>query len=208
MRIALTTIVLLVLMPLVTTAGQSTQRLYRWVDFDGIVHFGDSVPPEYMELERQIVNEYGVIVGVLSARKTEEELAEDERQRQLSIAKAIQVRADQALLATYLSVDEIEMHRDRRVELFHAQSRVTELYVSNLKRRLQSLHKEASRYRPYSEDPDAKTIEPELAEDIATTEDTIERHQANLERFLEDEQDVVNRFDGDINRFKRLKGLN
>ena len=46
--------------------------------------------------------------------------------------KELQMRADRALLATYQNVDEIVMHRDRRVELFQAQSRVTELYLRNL----------------------------------------------------------------------------
>ena len=65
-----------------------------------------------------------------------------------------------------------------------------------------------SRYRPYSDDPAAERIDPDLAGDISTTEDTIQRHQANLEQFQEDAMDVVARFDGDINRFKKLKGLN
>ena len=59
----------------------------------------------------------------------------------------LQKRQDQALLATYLSVDEIIMHRDRRVELFQAQSRVTELYLRNLQRRLDNLRSEASRFQ-------------------------------------------------------------
>ena len=113
-----------------------------------------------------------------------------------------------ALLATYLSVDEILLHRDRRVELFQAQARVTELYLSNLKRRLDKLEEEASRYRPYSDDPVAEMIDPDLAGDLVTTKDTIERHQANLQRFHDDEQNIVARFDGDIDRFKILKGLN
>ena len=208
MRILLTTAVLLTLVPLAAPAAEKTQRMYRWVDSEGIVHFGDSIPAEYMDLERQIVNEFGVTVGILRAKRTEEEIAAEKRQRELDIQEAVQARKDQALLSTYLSVDEIKLHRDRRVELFQAQTRVTELYLSNLRRRLESLQIEASRYQPYSDDPEAKQVDPELVVDITTTKDTIARHQANLERFQEDAQNVVARFDGDINRFKKLKGLN
>ena len=88
--------------------------------------------------------------------------------------KELQLRADKALLATYLSVEEIVMHRDRRIELFQAQSRVTELYLRNLERRLTRLKHEAAKYRPYSDDP---------------------------------ERQMFTRFEGDINRFKALKGL-
>jgi len=184
------------------------QQLYRWVDENGEVHFGDSIPAEYSEIERQVVNEHGITVDVLHAKKTDEELAEEARRAEVERDIELQRRADQALLATYLSVDEIIMHRDRRVELFQAQARVTELYLKNLQGRLDVLEKEASRYRPYSSDPDAPMIEPDLANDLAATRETVERHQENLRRFRQDEQSIVARFDGDIDRFRRLKGLN
>ena len=141
MRIFLATVALLTLVPLAAPGAEGL--LYRWVDNEGLVHFGDSIPAEYMDLERQIVNEYGVTVGVLRAKRTGEEIAENKRQEKIEVERAIQNRMDEALLATYLSVDEIVLHRDRRVELFLTQSRVTELYLTNLKRQLGSLHKEA-----------------------------------------------------------------
>lgn len=184
------------------------QQLYRWVDENGEVHFGDSIPAEYSEIERQVVNEHGITVDVLHAKKTDEELAEEARLAELERDMELQRRADQALLATYLSVDEIIMHRDRRVELFQAQARVTELYLKNLQGRLDLLLKEASKYRPHNSDPDAPMIEPDLANDLAATRETIERHEENLRRFQQDEQSIVARFDGDIDRFRQLKGLN
>ena len=202
------TIALLLLLPLAASATEKGQKLYRWVDSDGVVHFGDSIPAEYTDLERHVVNNHGITVDVMRAKRTEEEIAEERRQEELRIARDVQRRQDQALLATYLSIDEIVLHRDRRVELFQAQARVTELYLSNLKRRLDSLEEEASLYRPYSVDPDAEMIDPDLAGDLVTTKDTIERHQANLQRFHDDEQNILARFDGDINRFRKLKGLN
>jgi Domain of unknown function (DUF4124) len=188
--------------------ADTAQKLYRWVDKDGVVHYGDSVPPEYAEVEKQVLNEAGVTVGVLQGKKTPEEIAEEKRQEELRMQRELQRRADQALLATYLSIDEIEMHRDRRVELFQAQARVTELYLRNLQRRLISLQEEASAFQPYSTDPDAPMIDPDLADDMNETRATIERHEANLQRFRDDEQNIVARFDHDIDRFKALKGLN
>jgi len=208
MKNLFSTIALLVLLPLAASATEKAQKLYRWVDSDGVVHFGDSIPAEYTDLERHVVNNHGITVDVMRAKRTEEEIAEERRQDNLRIARELQRRQDQALLATYLSIDEIVLHRDRRVELFQAQARVTELYLSNLKRRLDSLEEEASLYRPYSVDPDAEMIDPELAGDLVTTKDTIERHQANLKRFHDDEQNILARFDGDIDRFRKLKGLN
>ena len=193
------------------TAGAAVaqdHKLYRWVDEDGVVHYGDSIPARYAEVERQVVNEHGITVDVMRAKKTEAEIAEEARLDELRAEAELQRRRDQALLATYLTIEEIEMHRDRRVELFKAQARVTELYLRNLNRRMDSLREEAARFRPYSEDPDAPMIEPDLADDIQTTKETIARHEENLRKYETDERSIVARFGGDIDRFKELKGLN
>ena len=209
MKKSLAAAFLLLAVPMLA-AGQAAnqQKLYRWVDSEGVVHFGDSIPAEYAEIERQVVNDHGITMEVMRAKRTAEEIAEEQRQDELRMQAELQKRQDQALLATYLTVDEILMHRDRRVELFQAQARVTELYLKNLQRRLDSLQEEANKYQPYSDDPDAELIDPDLANDMESTRETIERHRDNLERFKDDENNIVARFDGDINRFKKLKGLN
>ncbi len=187
--------------------ADESQRLYRWVDKDGVVHYGDSIPPEYAELPKEVVNDHGVTVENLAGKKTAEQIEAERLEAERQMAIELQRRADQALLATYLSVDEILMHRDRRVELFQAQSRVTELYLRNLQRRLASLRDEASDFSPYSEDPDAPMIADELAEELRVTKATIERHERNLEKYQADKQQIIARFDGDVTRFKKLKGI-
>jgi Domain of unknown function (DUF4124) len=191
-----------------TGAGGREGTVYRWVDEDGIVHYDDSVPPEYAEQNKDILTDDGVKVGSIRGRKTAEELAAEREAAELQAQKDLQLRADKALLATYLTVDEIRLHRDRRVELFQAQSRVTELFLSNLENRLKKLEREASRYQPYSGNPDAAMIDPELVSEISETKTIIGRHEANLRKFVSDEQSIVARFEGDINRFKALKGIN
>ena len=123
------------------------------------------------------------------------------------IAQELQQRADQALPNTYLTVEEIVMHRDRRVELYQAQSKVTELYLRNLGRRLESIRTEASRYQPYSQDPNAPMIPDDLAEDLRETKDTIARHEHNLKKYERNERQIIERFDRDISRFRILKGI-
>ncbi|MEX2126555.1 MAG: DUF4124 domain-containing protein [Woeseia sp.] len=206
MRILLLTAAMLFALPQ-AAAGAEDQKLYRWVDKEGNVHYGDSIPAEYAEVDKQVVNEHGVTLGILRGKKSDEEIAAEKHEEELRGERELRRRQDQALLATYLSIDEIVMHRDRRVELFQAQSRVTELYLRNLQKRLDTLEQEASRFLPYSEDPDSAMIDPALAADMATTRETIARHEQNLQRFQKDEQNIVARFDGDITRFKSLKGL-
>ena len=99
------------------------------------------------------------------------------------------------------------MHRNRRIELFQAQSNVTELYLSNLSRRLELIRKDAANYKPYSENSDAPMIPSEMAADLKKTKDTIGRHEENLKKFKADEAEINARFAADIERFKILKGI-
>ncbi|MDH3552906.1 MAG: hypothetical protein OER22_09870, partial [Gammaproteobacteria bacterium] len=81
------------------------------------------------------------------------------------------------------------------------------LYLRNLRRRLDKLKSEAGRYKPYSSDPGAPTIDPDLVEEISDTEDAIARHEANLTKYQDEEKKIKDRFELDINRFMSLKGL-
>lgn len=197
---------LLLLVPLAASADNA--KVYKWTDENGVVHFGDSIPARYAELPKEVVNDYGVTVDNLEGKKTPEQIEAERIEKERLQAIELQRRADQALLATYLSVDEILMHRDRRVELFQAQARVTELYLSNLQRRLQKLRLDASNFQPYSEDPDAPMIDAELASELQKTKEIIQRHERNLQKFQADERQIIARFEGDIDRFKVLRGIN
>ena len=205
MRSRVTACAVLLLLPLIAGAQQRTS--YTWVDDEGVRHYGDKIPAEVADKMKSIINEHGVVVGTIEGKKTEEELAAEQVAKRLEVQKELQMRADRALLATYQNIDEIEMHRDRRIELFQAQSRVTELYLRNLDRRLLQLKEESKKFRPYSSDPSAPMVEPKLIREIQETESTIARHQKNLERYQQDEADIIQRFDGDIHRFRDLKGL-
>ncbi len=202
---------LIVIAALVALASQAhardEQKVYKWTDEDGNVYYGDSIPAEYAERPKEVLNDQGVAVEELAGKKTKEQLEQERLENERRVAQELQLRADRALLATYLSVEEIEMHRDRRVELFQAQSRVTELYLKNLERRLESLRSEASNYQPYSDSPNAPMIDDGLAADLRETKDTIARHERNLEKYDADRKQIIERFNNDIARFKRLKGI-
>jgi hypothetical protein len=206
MRLNVFCIALCLLVPLAATAQQQRET-YSWVDDEGIRHYGDSIPAEYADKPKQVVNEHGVTVGHIEGKKTEEQIAAEKLAAELEMRRELQRRADQALLSTYINVEEIEMHRDRRIELFQAQARVTELYLRNLRRRLNQLKGAAGRFKPYSSNPEAAMIDPSLVEEIDETTGAIERHETNLKKYRSDEEQIRARFERDIQRFITLKGL-
>ncbi|WP_405235173.1 DUF4124 domain-containing protein [Lentisalinibacter orientalis] len=190
---------------LLTGAGEE-RRTYSWTDDEGVTHYGDKVPPEYRDQKKRILNEQGVTVGVIEGKKTPEELALEAKRREMEAEKEKRRRADKVLLSTYLSVEELEMHRDRRLELLRAQQKVAELYLRNLRRRMVSLQEEAGNYKPYTMDPDAEMIPPDLAEDLSDTKDRINRQEAQLAEHRREADQLEQKFAQDISRFRALKG--
>lgn len=188
--------------------ADAAETVYRWVDENGVVHFGDSVPAEYAEQEKLILNEQGVEVGRIAGKATPEELAALRAAQEAEAEKERARRADRALLATYLSIGEIKRHRDRRVELLDAQAKVTELYLTNLRKRLESLLEEASAFKPYTVDPDAPMIRPALADDIKRTKDGILKYEERLAEHRREADDLRQDFQVAINRYAELTAAN
>ena len=188
----------------------TTTKLYRWTDEKGVVHYGDSVPPEYAKQDRNVLNNQGVNVGFEQGELTPEQRAEKERQAAAAAEAQAQreeaARRDKTLLATYISVSDIEDLRNRRLELLEGQIKVTELYLANLRKRLVTLQDEASNYRPYSTRENAPQVPENLATDISRTVGSINLYEQTLSRTRTDQETVRNSFDSDIRRFKELKG--
>lgn len=107
--------------------GQATAsgKVYRWVDENGVVHFGDAIPPEYSRDRHDVVDERGRRTTVHEEKTPAPAPASDQR--------------DRALLATYGSVAEIEALRDRRVGYLESQNAVAEDRLRNLHVRQQEL---------------------------------------------------------------------
>ena len=190
------------------TSGQA--QTYRWVDDDGVVHYGDRVPPQYADRDRDLLNTQGVRVGVQEGVLTDEERKEQARraaaEQATRDARVADARRDQVLLDTYLSVEEIERLRDRRLELLEAQIKVTEHYLGNLRKRLERLKREASDYRPYSDNPDAPEVPEALGLELSQTIASISLYEQTLARSRTEQDELATAFASDIARFEELKG--
>jgi hypothetical protein len=187
-------------------------NVYRWVDKDGRVHFGDHVPPEYSKNERQVLNEQGVSIRVLPKELNAEELAAKAIEDQAIETERLRAeqfkRRDRVLLSTYLSVDEIKALRNRRKELLDGRIRVTELYLNNLRSKLVNLQEDASNFRPYNSDPDAPPIHDWLAKELANTLNSIFVYEKTLDDTRTKQVELVAKFEADIDRFRALKNMN
>ncbi len=193
-------------------ATATAAKLYRWVDESGEVHFGDRVPPEEVKLDREVLNEHGVTVKVLSHEMSEDEQVAQKRQQAIDAAEQKRLRdanqRDIVLLNTYLSIEEIEALRNRRKELLEGQIRVTEVYLTNLRSKLTKLQTAASRFQPYNPDPNAPPINSRLAKELSNTLKSILVYEQTLVETREKKTQLVAKFDTDIDRYRHLRGLN
>lgn len=146
------------------------QRVYRWVDENGVVHFGDAIPPEYSKERHDVLDRTGVRTTV-----HEEKAASDTPERS---------DRDRALLATYGSVAEIEAVRDRRAGYLDQQNEVAEDRLRGLKQRQQELDGNPAAVNELA------TVEQRIREYDAE----IERRTAEIERIRDQFDDDIVRY--------------
>ena len=183
------------------------KKLYRWVDKNGQVHYGDSVPAEYAEQDREVLNRQGVPVGreegtvtpeEAAAKAVSDKAARDEQKRKLR---------DRVLLQTYQSVQELEILRDNRLDLVDAQLTIQEQSLSNLRAQRAQIERMAARYAPANTAADAQPLPDELAADLDRSASDIQTQESNLVRRREERENIRKTFEADIERYKELRAV-
>jgi hypothetical protein len=174
---------------------------YRWVDEQGVVHYGDSVPPQYAEKERAILNNQGVVVGRLDAQKTPQQIDAETRVRDESLK---QKQHDSFLVTTYTSVKDIEALRDVRLDQLEGQRVAAEQYVDNLRSRLTTLQTRAKLFRPYAERANSRKMPDDLAEDVVRTLNELRTQSGVLVAKGEEISALRAKFQTDIERYREL----
>ena len=190
--------------PKSSTPSNSGRVLYKWVDKDGVTHYGDHVPPEYATQEQHVLNSQGYEIKHLDAQKSAEQEAAEE-QKKLD-AEQRQLR-DKNLLSTYASVQEIERLRDQRLTLVADQIKVTNQFLETLNGRMKKMRADSQRFRPYSSDPKAPSMPDQMAEDLVRLTSDMRTQEQNLKQKQGEEAAMSIQFESDIDRFKELKHL-
>jgi hypothetical protein len=190
------------LVPVIASAdGAKDKTVYRWTDDQGVVHYGDQIPPQYAQKERSVLNSRGIEVGKLDAQKTPAEAATQMRAQQELMR---QKQHDAFLMSNYTSVKDIEALRDVRLDQLHGQKVAAEQYVDSLRSRLSALQSRAKVFKPYSARSDARRMPDDLAEDLVHTLNEL-RTQGNVVATKNEEETALKaQFQADIERYREL----
>ncbi len=122
--------------PAPAATGENSGKLYRWVDDNGRVHYGDTLPANAgVRGSAQLGKTGQVMKRTESLQERTARLAAEAEAARIKKEKDDQSRQDQALLGTYTSTKEIDLARDRALE-FHqmaiqsAQTRISQVVVN------------------------------------------------------------------------------
>lgn len=197
--------VALFLLIVASTPVQATT--YRWVDSKGNVHYGDVMPPRQSGLGHQELDRQGRVVR--EAPRTL--LTPEERRRQADEAAARaehmrrvedQQRRDRALLSTYADETEIDLARDRALELEQLTLNGLRARMGSGAAKLSYANDQLARYRA------ARAAEPA---NIAQMRDEALAEMARIGAAIAQREktmgELKQRFEADKERFQELMEL-
>jgi hypothetical protein len=202
MRFIYKTLVLSLTFAFTLTAYAS--GIKKWVDEDGVVHYGTSVPPQYSQKGHTKLNQRGIEVGRVERAKTEAEL---EQERELARLRAEQQKLEQeqrardrVLMTLFHSEDDIMMVRDGKLAQVDAQIKIKQKQLGRLKDRLRKLQGKAA-----AAERSGRKLNKKQEENLAATKQQLESGYSYLLDKEGDKQRITNRYARDLGRFRQLQ---
>jgi hypothetical protein len=185
-----------------SSSKSSGATTYKWVDENGVTHYGDSVPAQYSQREQTVLNSQGVVTEKRLAEMTPAEAAAfAAKQKEESRRK----QHDVFLMSTYPSVKEIENVRDARLDQINGQITAAEAYIASLTTRVDGLKQRSLGFAPYNTKPGARRMPDDLAEEMVRAMSELRTQNSALTAKKTELKGVQDSFDADIRRFKELR---
>jgi hypothetical protein len=124
-----------------TAAATKSKKLYRWVDADGKVQISDTLPPELVGTERREISAgTGRTTATVARELTPEEkvaqAAEALRTQEEAERLAEQKRNEDAMLASYLTEDDLKRAYGERISLLKQTLESTDVSLMSLRQSL------------------------------------------------------------------------
>jgi hypothetical protein len=185
-------------------SSNAGETFFRCKNEKGLAIVGQSIPAECMEADVDVLDKTGRVVRTIPGRRS---MAQIEQQKSAADAEKAAAQRDRTLLATYVSVADIERLRDSRLEQLEQQALVTRQYITNLRAREARLMEDVQRYRPYAPKPDAPPLPDTVAEELVNTVNGLRVYEQELAKNTTEQEQLRTEFGADIARFKELKAV-
>lgn len=179
--------------------------MYKWVDEQGHIHYGDTLPQQATGRANVELDKQGLTIKKNAGALTPEQrqLRADEllRQQQEQLVKTEQKQRDTALLNTYTSPAEIDLARDRNLEQARASNKGNQTRLGLLRAQQAELNQQIAL---------ASRNKRPVPAHITAAHDATAREITHLEQVIAQKNkeiaDIQTRFDADKARFIELTG--
>jgi hypothetical protein len=169
-------------------------KIHKWVDDKGVTHYGDKMPAKDVHRDNAVLNNQGVVIRRNQINRQHE--AADE-------ALLEQQRRDRALRASYTTEDEIDLARDRHLQMDEAAIQSLEQRRIGAVKRLENSQKSAESFRNRQ-----KPVPEDLSTEIAEIESEISRIDQQIDARKNNMEITRTRFNDDKQRFIEIKAKN
>jgi len=189
---------------LLACAFPAQAKMYKWVDENGQIHFGDKIPTKYLVKEHDELNELGVKTRHREAAKTPEQKAEERRlereQKKIALVEKKKKQRDRVLLDTYTTERDLIVARDSRLDAVNSQIRLAETIISDSNNKIESMEQRVAQI---------KASNREVPVDLYNRIDNEKQQVAVQSKVMENHKkrsiEISEQFNGYIERFKVLK---
>ncbi|MBW8364308.1 MAG: DUF4124 domain-containing protein [Rhizobium sp.] len=183
-------------------ASPAVAGMYRWVDGNGRVHYGDTLPPTYQQSGAAEMSKQGNIIKRTQSEAERRAQAEREaEQKRIQDEQQKQAQLDRALTQTYTTEAEIDLARDRALENYKLMIRGAEIRASAVDANLVDL-----RTRIANIQKAGRKVGPGLQEQL----DQAVRESEELKRTVQKNQNAMvqvrEKYEADKLRFRELTG--
>lgn len=190
----------------ITLSGSVQARMKCWTNHEGVKECGDKIPPEFAQKGHQEIGKGGIVREETERAKTKEELEEEKRLAAIEAEREKQEeeqkKLDKILLETFSTESDIERARDDRVSALEATIKLTEQRNDKIQLDLDKRIQSAA-----AEERSGKSPSEALLKDI----ESLKRQISNNNKFIDGkraEQEAIKASHAkDIERFKKLKGI-
>lgn len=175
-------------------------KMYKWVDENGQMHFGDKIPQKYMEKEHDELNERGMKVKHKEAEKTAQEKAEEQRLEEERKKAAIEAekkkKLDRVLLDAYDSESDLMVARDSRLDAVASQILLSEAIISESNKKIESMEKQVAEIKASGREVPKNLYEGIAIEkqQVASQARVMDSHKKRSSEISEKYNDYIKRF--------------
>ena len=199
---------LAILLPVLLAVAMpaTAQKLYRWTDKDGNVHYTDQLPPEAARDQREELNKQGMTVSRTERALTPEEqaarnaeLAKLAEQQRIDEEKA---KMDAVLIGSYPSEVDLQRSYKERFDLIEQSLESARVSIRSQEKSLADMLAHAADL-----ERNGKPVSQTVVDSITHTRSQVAEQRGYLARRESEGVALRTEFDTLLKRYRELKGL-